>query len=150
MPFTGIVPDPVLDAVDPVLRGIVELGYDRSDYSQPTTAKLFPRINLDKPVTTASIESADRTRAEAIAPNRKTAPRAAASRSQITESSSQPPATTSATAGTALPTSPRAYSPPIKAPRTNTGVQRGVAVRSTGANAAAASGSPARHRWSAH
>ncbi|AQT79489.1 hypothetical protein B1R94_09710 [Mycolicibacterium litorale] len=43
MPLSGIVPDPILDAVDPVLRAFIELGYDRTDYSQPTPALLFPR-----------------------------------------------------------------------------------------------------------
>ncbi|HTY26976.1 MAG TPA: PE-PPE domain-containing protein [Mycobacterium sp.] len=44
MPFTGIVPDPILDAVDAPLRALVELGYDRTDYSRPTGAKLLPPI----------------------------------------------------------------------------------------------------------
>jgi hypothetical protein len=120
MPLSGIVPDPILDAVDPALRALVELGYDRTDYSQPTGARLLPRINLGKPVTAASTEPADRTHAETVAPNRKTAPRAAASRSQ-------PSATAS------------------KAPRTNAGAKRSAPVRGTRANAAAASGRPARH-----
>lgn len=42
MPFNGIVPKPVLDAVNPALKVLVELGYDRTDYSQPTTAKPLP------------------------------------------------------------------------------------------------------------
>lgn len=42
MPLSGIVADPVLDAIDPVLRRFVELGYDRSDYSRPTRAQLRP------------------------------------------------------------------------------------------------------------
>lgn len=121
MPLSGIVPDPILDAVDPVLRTLVELGYDRTDYSKPTGAQVFPRINQDTPLTAASTESADPTRAETVAPERKTAPRAAASRSQ-------PPATAS------------------KAPRTNAGAKRSAPVRDTRANAAAASGRPARHR----
>jgi hypothetical protein len=47
MPFNGIVPKPVLDALDPPLRALTELGYDRSDYGTPTPAKLFPAV---KPV----------------------------------------------------------------------------------------------------
>src|SRR4029079_16002437 len=31
MPFDGIVPDPILDAADPPLRVLVELGYRRTD-----------------------------------------------------------------------------------------------------------------------
>jgi hypothetical protein len=51
MPFNGIVPKPILDAVDPPLRVLVELGYDRSDYGKPTTAGIAPVVN---PVTVAS------------------------------------------------------------------------------------------------
>jgi hypothetical protein len=51
MPFDGIVPDPILDAVDPPLRVLVELGYDRSDYATPTTAGLVPNVN---PLTVAT------------------------------------------------------------------------------------------------
>jgi PE-PPE domain len=42
MPFTGIVPKPVLDALDPPLRALIEMGYDRSNYGTPAPAKLFP------------------------------------------------------------------------------------------------------------
>lgn len=45
MPFNGIVPDPILKALDPPLRFLIELGYDRSDYSQPTPAKLIPDVD---------------------------------------------------------------------------------------------------------
>jgi pimeloyl-ACP methyl ester carboxylesterase len=45
MPLDGIVPDPVLDAADAPLRVLVELGYNRSDYSKPTTAGLAPAVN---------------------------------------------------------------------------------------------------------
>lgn len=51
MPFDGIVPDPILDAADPPLRVLVELGYDRSDYGKPTTAGIAPAVN---PVTVAT------------------------------------------------------------------------------------------------
>jgi len=40
----------VLDALDPPLRYLVELGYDRGDYSTPTPAGLVPNLN---PVTVA-------------------------------------------------------------------------------------------------
>lgn len=46
MPLKGIVPDPVLGAIDPVLRRIIEMGYDRTDYSKPTKAQLFPPLSL--------------------------------------------------------------------------------------------------------
>ena len=42
MPFNGILPDQLLDALDPPLRALVELGYDRDDYGEPTKAGLFP------------------------------------------------------------------------------------------------------------
>jgi pimeloyl-ACP methyl ester carboxylesterase len=45
MPFNGIVPDPVLKALDPPLRYLIELGYDRGDYSAPTPAGLVPNLN---------------------------------------------------------------------------------------------------------
>ncbi|WP_445165987.1 PE-PPE domain-containing protein [Mycolicibacterium sp. Dal123E01] len=44
MPLKGIVPDPILGAIDPVLRALVEMGYDRGDYSKPTGAGLFPGL----------------------------------------------------------------------------------------------------------
>lgn len=57
MPFDGIVPDPILDAADPPLRVLVELGYKRTDqngdtdYGTPTTVGIAPAVN---PVTVAS------------------------------------------------------------------------------------------------
>jgi hypothetical protein len=46
MPLKGIVPDPILGAIDPVLRRLIEMGYDRTDYSAPTKAQLLPGIGL--------------------------------------------------------------------------------------------------------
>lgn len=68
MPLSGIVPDPILDALDTPLRAIVEQGYDRTDYSQPTTARLFPPIGAVQAVaatpqvalSTAAVPSAPR------------------------------------------------------------------------------------------
>ena len=54
MPLRGIVPDPILGAIDPVLRGLIEMGYDRSDYSKPTGAGLFPGLDLPTAATAAS------------------------------------------------------------------------------------------------
>lgn len=48
MPFTGLVSEPVLDAVDAPLRRVVEFGYDRTDYSEPTAARLFPPLRLPR------------------------------------------------------------------------------------------------------
>jgi pimeloyl-ACP methyl ester carboxylesterase len=44
MPFEGLVADPVLDAIDRPLRALIELGYDRNDYGQPTQAEVFPAL----------------------------------------------------------------------------------------------------------
>ncbi len=46
MPLKGIVPDPILGAIDPVLRNFIEMGYNRADYSAPTRAQLLPGISL--------------------------------------------------------------------------------------------------------
>ena len=53
MPFNGILPDHLLDALDPPLRALVELGYDRSDYGEPTKAGLIPGL---EPVTVPADE----------------------------------------------------------------------------------------------
>lgn len=78
MPLKGIAPDPVLGAIDPVLRTFIEMGYDRTDYSAPTKAKLFPSISL--PAAAANVQKtvtpAEATSAEAPAVK---APQAAAS-----------------------------------------------------------------------
>jgi PE-PPE domain len=50
MPLEGIVPDPILTAADTPLRYVVELGYERGDYSEPTRAGLAPVLN---PITVA-------------------------------------------------------------------------------------------------
>lgn len=54
MPLTGIVPEPILKAVDPVLRTLVESGYDRTDYSAPVGARLLPAIAGAKAPATSS------------------------------------------------------------------------------------------------
>ena len=46
MPLKGIVPDPILGAIDPVLRTFIEMGYNRTDYSKPIKAQLLPGIPL--------------------------------------------------------------------------------------------------------
>lgn len=48
MPFDGIVPDQVLDALDRPLRAIIETGYDRDDYGKPTAAALVPSITSSR------------------------------------------------------------------------------------------------------
>lgn len=71
MPFNGIVPKPVLDALDPPLRALIELGYDRSDYGAPTPAKLLPAIHpidLTKDLTDATARGVATGLAESGAP----------------------------------------------------------------------------------
>lgn len=51
MPLRGIVPDPILDALDTPLRAIIESGYDRTDYSAPTPLKVFPGVPSVAPAT---------------------------------------------------------------------------------------------------
>lgn len=41
MPLGWFLPDPIIAALDAPLRWFIELAYDRTDYSKPTTAKLF-------------------------------------------------------------------------------------------------------------
>lgn len=46
-PLRGIVPEPLLDLIEPDLRAIIELGYDRTGYADvPTPAALFP-VHID-------------------------------------------------------------------------------------------------------
>lgn len=65
MPFEGIVPDKVLDALDQPLRSIIETGYDRDDYGVSTKAGLFPTSTAPQPeapapaVQTAAPDSAE-------------------------------------------------------------------------------------------
>src|SRR4029079_10062 len=57
MPVDGVVPAPILDAADPPLRVLVELGYKRTDengntdYGTPTPVGIAPAVN---PVTVAT------------------------------------------------------------------------------------------------
>ncbi|MHA3024622.1 PE-PPE domain-containing protein [Mycobacterium sp. BMJ-28] len=44
MPLNGLLPKSVLAKLDAPLRALVELGYDRSDYSKSTPAQLLPPI----------------------------------------------------------------------------------------------------------
>ncbi|MCV7253212.1 PE-PPE domain-containing protein [Mycobacterium hackensackense] len=44
MPLNGLLPKPVLAKLDAPLRNVVELGYDRSDYSKSVTAAAVPPI----------------------------------------------------------------------------------------------------------
>lgn len=41
----GITKTPVLDAIEPVLKVLIETGYDRSNYGAATPAKLFPPVS---------------------------------------------------------------------------------------------------------
>ena len=44
MPLNGLLPKPVLDQLDGPLRALIELGYDRSDYSKNSPAQILPPI----------------------------------------------------------------------------------------------------------
>jgi pimeloyl-ACP methyl ester carboxylesterase len=60
MPFDGIVPDQVLDALEQPLRSLIETGYDRTNYGKPTSAALLPPITLPQVSTAAEPEPAPR------------------------------------------------------------------------------------------
>lgn len=45
MPFEGVLPDQLLDALETPLRSVIETAYDRTDYGEPTTAEIFPTSN---------------------------------------------------------------------------------------------------------
>lgn len=68
MPLKGIVPDPILGAIDPVLRTFIEMGYDRSDYSKPTKAQLLPGIPLLPSVSLPSLPAPAATAQKTVAP----------------------------------------------------------------------------------
>lgn len=60
-PLRGIVPDSVLDGIEPGLRDVVELGYDRTGYADvPTPASLFPANVNPNVVAGAFVEGAVR------------------------------------------------------------------------------------------
>ncbi len=68
MPFNGIVPEPILQAIDPVLRSIVELGYDRTDYGNPTPAGLWPGLGSSSTANPIQLVSTLATSAGQLAP----------------------------------------------------------------------------------
>ncbi|CAJ1582002.1 PE-PPE domain-containing protein [[Mycobacterium] wendilense] len=93
-PFDGIVPEPILAAVNEPLRVLVETGYDRTDYSAPTRAKLIPKIN---PVELAEdlAEATGRGISKARAPEGDSAPTADAddeAPQPLAAAAEQPPA----------------------------------------------------------
>jgi len=76
MPLSGIVPSKILNAVDPVLRALVELGYDRTDYSQPIGAKLLPSVALganNHPAVVAAADTGSAAAAVSASPARRAA-----------------------------------------------------------------------------
>lgn len=96
MPLRGIVPDPILNALDTPLRAIIESGYDRTDYSAPTPLKVFPGVSSVAPATGAqsvapvAVEPAavaPTTTAVESAPKRTRPPRVAAPNNSGTERS---------------------------------------------------------------
>lgn len=72
MPFNGIVPEPILQAIDPVLRSIIERGYDRTDYGNPTPAGLWPGLGLSSTANPTQLVSTLSTAADQLSPAPKT------------------------------------------------------------------------------
>lgn len=86
MPLEGIVPDPVLDAADAPLRELVELGYDRSDYSKPTPVGLGPAVNpltVAKNLTNATVAGIQKGLAESGAATPAIAPTGSAAKLKL-------------------------------------------------------------------
>lgn len=120
MPLKGIVPDPILGAIDPVLRTFIEMGYDRTDYSAPTRAQLFPGISLPS---FPSLPGAPSAAQKAVTPvstaNTATAAAIAAPQAVSTPEVSKPEASTLAPS-----TTPKTSTPNKKAV---TGVKKSTA-----------------------
>ncbi|WP_233211228.1 PE-PPE domain-containing protein [Mycobacterium sp. shizuoka-1] len=110
MPLKGIVPDPVLGAIDPVLRRFIEMGYDRTDYSAPTRAKLFPSISLPSLPSLPGLPSAAA----------KAAPKAAATVETTdpeTETDTTAPSVRAAAKAPVATSNPKANSPRADTPK---------------------------------
>ncbi|MCB0927364.1 MAG: PE-PPE domain-containing protein [Mycobacterium sp.] len=70
MPVAAISPQ-LAAALDPPLRALIETGYDRTDYSKPTTAQLFPSLSalqksLDNTATDADVTAGKASGAEKL------------------------------------------------------------------------------------
>lgn len=70
MPVAAISPQ-LAAALDPPLRALIETGYDRTDYSKPTTAQLFPSLSamqksLDNTATDADVIAGNASGAEKL------------------------------------------------------------------------------------
>lgn len=122
MPLKGIVPDPILGAIDPVLRKFIEMGYNRADYSTPTRAQLLPGVSLPAFPSLPAAPSA--------APKAVTA--AAAEPEAGTAEVSKPEVSTPEVSALAAASTPKAGSPAKKA----TGAKKSAASSDS-------SGSPA-------
>jgi hypothetical protein len=90
MPFRGIVPDPILNALDTPLRAIIESGYDRTDYSAPTPLKVFPGVQSVAPAAVEPAAVATTTTAVPSAPKRTRTVRVAPPAAAGTERSALP------------------------------------------------------------
>ncbi|MCX2931039.1 PE-PPE domain-containing protein [Mycobacterium sp. CVI_P3] len=100
IPLKGYVPDPVLNAIDPVLRKFIEMGYDRTDYSAPTRAKLFPPISLPSlPSPTAAQNTVTPAEATSTVTPTAKAVRSAASAPKASTPRASTPRATAAKAG---------------------------------------------------
>jgi hypothetical protein len=79
MPLDPFLPAPVIAALDAPLRKIIESGYDRSDYAEPTRATLFPRRQVA--TTEEPAEEPTQKLAEKIADKQANTPQTEASES---------------------------------------------------------------------
>ena len=106
MPLKGIVPDPILGAIDPVLRNLIEMGYDRSDYSKPTRAQLFPPIKLpalpsaaQKTTAPAAVVEPEVTRAPAVSAPAAVTPKAGTPKKKAADAKKNASSASSASTG---------------------------------------------------
>lgn len=150
MPLKGIVPDPILGAIDPVLRTVIEMGYNRTDYSAPTRAQLFPPITLPaavsalpKAVSPPPATSTPEPSAPASTPQAVSAPEVSTpevstpdvSTPEVSTLASRVPKTSTPKATTAKASTSKAGSPKADAPKKVADKATGQHKKSTGGSA---------------
>ncbi len=92
MPLNGLLPKSVLDKLDAPLRALVELGYDRSDYSKNTPAQIVGPIGARAAVPDVAAGAA--VTAEEVQPTPVTPSPAVATQPSSKKSSTPPGGTT--------------------------------------------------------
>lgn len=109
MPFQGVLPNQLLDALETPLRSVIETAYDRSDYGEPTRAQLLPPITTPQaaPTPTPALRPAAAD-AETVDPasDDKPAQKRRATKNPNTTHSSDSGTDTTAPAGRQAPKSP--------------------------------------------